>query len=965
MSEIHQPSIQPPETPLPVDDALPQRKRLARYPMRFKLVVVFFVLSLILPLSILSYVNYYYTQNLLTQVAEQPLSAAAKKTKSAIDAFVAANLSTVEEVALWPEVIVYLDRLNADLPVEDTDRDLVWKALLRLNRQDETESSFYALLDSQGRNVLDTSGVDKTGQDESDNDYFREPFETGGAYVSLVTSDLATDQAYLYFSTPVRNHQGEIIGVLRARYKADMLQQLIETHNELAGVSSYPILLDENYTLLAHGGKPERAFKTLGTSFREGLDAATADGNSSFTVQLDGGRNSALATVEELGTRPWQVIFLQPRDTVLDSIRLQVFTMILIVIVIALITFGIAFNVSKMLTTPLVNLVTVAQQMAGGALGLQAPVESQDEVGQLAEYFNNLTAQMRDLSDNLEQYIAERTRALGSIVRSLEKSTQIGRQITTILNVDDLLRDVVDRIQIEFNFYYTQIYLVDEETGDLVLTEGSGEVGRQLKALARRLKAGQGIVGTVASTNEFFLSNDVSKVLNYISSPLLPDTCSELALPLRKGNRVLGVLDIQDDEINRFTSADVSLMQSIANQTAVAIDNARLLAETQTALKEVERLNRRLTREGWDEFTEEIKTPGYRFSRGASLPITPDSDISLLPMKQAAAQRQLVKRIDGGRRDKSEAELAVPLVLRGEVIGVLGVKREDVKNWADEEVAAVEAVAGQVTLALENARLSKERERTIVQLKEVDRLKTEFLASMSHELRTPLNSIIGFADVILQGIDGEVSELAMHDVRLIYNSGQHLLALINDVLDLARIEAGMMELMREALDIEEIIEDVLGATHALVKTKPLEVVTDIQEALPAIYADKLRLKQTLINLVNNAIKFTHEGTITIKANVWEKNSRLALISVIDEGIGIPENMLDTIFDRFRQVDSSSKREAEGTGLGLNICKQLVELHGGSIGVTSKEGKGSDFYFTVPFVDVIASEDESVEAEVSY
>jgi signal transduction histidine kinase len=295
----------------------------------------------------------------------------------------------------------------------------------------------------------------------------------------------------------------------------------------------------------------------------------------------------------------------------------------------------------------------------------------------------------------------------------------------------------------------------------------------------------------------------------------------------------------------------------------------------------------------------------------------------------------------------------------------LGVKREDVKNWADEEVAAVEAVAGQVTLALESARLSKERERTIVQLKEVDRLKTEFLASMSHELRTPLNSIIGFADVILQGIDGEVSELAMHDVRLIYNSGQHLLALINDVLDLARIEAGMMELMREALDIEEIVEDVLGATHALVKSKPLEVVTDIQEALPAIYADKLRLKQTLINLVNNAIKFSREGTITIKANVWEDNPRLVLISVIDEGIGIPENMLDTIFDRFRQVDSSRKREAEGTGLGLNICKQLVELHGGSIGVTSKEGEGSDFYFTVPLVEIIASEDESVEAEVSH
>jgi signal transduction histidine kinase len=965
MSKVRQPSVQPLETPPSGDDILPRKKRPTRYPMRLKLIVAFLVLGFI-PLGTFLYVNYYFMQSLLTRVAEQSLIAAASETARDIDAFITSNLNTVQEAALWPEVVIYLERLKAGLPVEDADRDLVWKALLRLNRQDETDSSFYALLDSQGRNVLDTSGIDNVGQDEANNDYFRVPFQTGESYMSPVTFASTEEQAFLYFSSPVRNAQGEIVGVLRVQYKTDVLQQLIEDHNDLAGKFSYPILLDENYLLLANGGQPELKSNTLASSFRESLDAATS-GEPNFSVQLDGDNRSALATVKKLATRPsWRVVFLQPRDDIfLGPIRERTFTSIVITLIIAIVTLGVALNVSKILTTPLINLTTVAQQMAGGALGLQAPIESQDEVGQLTEHLNSLTAQMRELSDNLEQYIAERTRALGSIVRSLEKSTQIGRQITTILNVDDLLRNVVNRIQLEFNFYYTQIYLVEEQTGELVLAGGSGEVGRQLKAQGRRLKVGQGIVGIVASTNEFFLGNDVSKVLNFIPSPLLPDTRSELALPLRKGDRVLGVLDIQDDEINRFTSTDVSLMQSIANQAAVAIDNARLLAETRAALKEVERLNRRLTREGWDEFVEEITTPGYRFSRGTSLPISPDADVWLPPMKQAAAQKQLVKRVDGGRKDKSEAELAVPLVLRGEVIGVLGVKREEVKDWAEEEVAAIEAVANQVTLALENARLSKEREKTIVQLKEVDRLKTEFLASMSHELRTPLNSIIGFADVILQGIDGEISEIAMHDVRLIYNSGQHLLALINDVLDLARIEAGKMELMLEVLDVEEIIEDVLGATNAPAKGRPLEVITEIQEALPAIYADKLRLKQILINLVNNAIKFTREGTITIKANVWKENPRLALISVVDQGIGIPAKMLDNIFDRFRQVDSSSKREAEGSGLGLAICKQLVELHGGFIEVTSKEGVGSDFHFTIPFVDVITSESEPMGTKVSY
>ncbi|MFC1976145.1 sensor histidine kinase, partial [Chloroflexota bacterium] len=295
-------------------------------------------------------------------------------------------------------------------------------------------------------------------------------------------------------------------------------------------------------------------------------------------------------------------------------------------------------------------------------------------------------------------------------------------------------------------------------------------------------------------------------------------------------------------------------------------------------------------------------------------------------------------------------ELAVPLVLRGEVIGVLGVKREEETRWAEEEVAAVEAVANQVTQALENARLSKEREKTIVQLKEVDRLKDEFLTGMSHELRTPLNSIIGFADVILQGIDGEVSEMAMNDIRLIHNSGQHLLTLINDILDLAKIEAGKMELVCEPLSIEETIRDVMASTNALIKSKPVEVVLDIVEGLPPIYADKLRLTQILINLVSNAAKFTEEGLITIKADKYEIDPHLALISVADQGIGIPPQMVDTIFDRFRQIASVSTRKTGGTGLGLPICKQLVELHGGAIEVTSEEGVGSNFHFTIPFVD---------------
>jgi signal transduction histidine kinase len=265
-------------------------------------------------------------------------------------------------------------------------------------------------------------------------------------------------------------------------------------------------------------------------------------------------------------------------------------------------------------------------------------------------------------------------------------------------------------------------------------------------------------------------------------------------------------------------------------------------------------------------------------------------------------------------------------------------------------VTVVESVADQVSRALENARLSKEQEKTIERLKDIDRLKSEFLTSMSHELRTPLNSIIGFADVLLQGIDGDLPDLALNDIQLIHNSGKHLLALINDILDLSKIEAGKMDLVREALDVSEVIESVLASSASLVKDKPVNILVDVAESLPPVYADKLRLNQILLNLVSNAAKFTHQGSITINARLDETIPGQMRLAVIDTGIGIPQSKLGTIFERFRQADMTTTRKYGGTGLGLAICRQLIEMHGGTIKVTSQEGIGSEFSFTIPLAE---------------
>ena len=259
--------------------------------------------------------------------------------------------------------------------------------------------------------------------------------------------------------------------------------------------------------------------------------------------------------------------------------------------------------------------------------------------------------------------------------------------------------------------------------------------------------------------------------------------------------------------------------------------------------------------------------------------------------------------------------------------------------------------------------IAKEQEKTIVQLVQVDRLKSEFLTSMSHELRTPLNSIIGFADVLLQGIDGDLNDMALNDIRLIHNSGQHLLALINDILDLSKIEAGKMELVCEPINVTTAIKDVLAASSSLVKNKPVEILVDVEPSLPPINADRLRFNQILLNLVSNAAKFTEKGSITLKAEMQESVPDKMFISVIDTGIGIPAEKIDAVFDRFRQADSSITRHYGGTGLGLAICKQLIEMHGGEIWLESEVDVGSTFHFTIPLAQ-LTTEDEMETAGVS-
>jgi len=256
-------------------------------------------------------------------------------------------------------------------------------------------------------------------------------------------------------------------------------------------------------------------------------------------------------------------------------------------------------------------------------------------------------------------------------------------------------------------------------------------------------------------------------------------------------------------------------------------------------------------------------------------------------------------------------------------------------------------LAAQVAVALQNSRLYAEQGATVAQLRELDGLKSSFLANMSHELRTPLNSVLGFTEIMLEGINGPLTEAMETDLGVIHKNGQHLLNLINDVLDMAKIEAGRMNLSPEYFHLYEVLSEIVDITDPMAQDKSIYVklVADANDDL-FLEADRVRMRQVLLNLVNNAIKFTDQGGVTIEAA--KKNGHIQ-INVRDTGIGVPPEKTETIFEAFGQVDTSTTRKVGGTGLGLPISLQLVELHGGNISVesTGQPGEGSTFKVELP------------------
>jgi signal transduction histidine kinase len=288
--------------------------------------------------------------------------------------------------------------------------------------------------------------------------------------------------------------------------------------------------------------------------------------------------------------------------------------------------------------------------------------------------------------------------------------------------------------------------------------------------------------------------------------------------------------------------------------------------------------------------------------------------------------------------------LAVPLLIEQQVFGGLVIYRPESGSFSREVVNLLQTFATQSVLAIQNARLFREIEDKGHQIEIASQHKSQFLANMSHELRTPLNAILGYTELIMDDIYGEVPEKIRDVLDRVQKSGHHLLSLINAVLDLSKIEAGQLELALADYSLAEVVHAVVTQVESLAAEKGLSLRATLARSLPAGRGDERRLAQVLLNLVGNAIKFTEAGDVRIAARV---DGDAFVVSVEDTGPGIAAADRERIFEEFQQADSSSTRKKGGTGLGLSIAKRIVELHGGRIWVESTVGRGSTFSFRVP------------------
>jgi len=720
------------------------------YSLQTKIIIAFIVVT-IFPLFILSFINSWFTIRTIQAQNETQLSSLAIITADTVDDFIITQLDNVYADAKQVSLTEYLED-----PAFEQAEQKASLTLLALTRKSPIFIRSAAVLNTNGINILDSFEKNQ-GRNEADFPYFTRPLKNGLPYVSNIT--FRGNKPSIFFSAPIKNAEGKTIGILRIEYHAAVIQSFVQNLQQKDSDTIISLVDTNTYLRTAHTGNRDNLFKSYKAFTEVELVALESDGRlpldplretnnaiveginnlqqeSLFYLFSDANIATDVHTGVFLSTQPWVALVSQPTNEYLAPLREQQRTNALISVLLVIFSVVTGFIVSQVLTSPLTALTKIAEKVTSGDLTAQAEIRTEDEIGVLADTFNRMTSQLYQMLTGLEQKIAERTTDLElsrqqSIKRAneLQSISEISKIITGEQKLENLLPLITRLVSENFNFYHTGIFLMDKTNQFAVLQAANSDGGRNMLKRGHKLEVGEsGIVGYVAKSGLPRISLDVGQDAVYFNNPDLPNTRSEMALPLKVRDRTVGVLDVQSERPGAFTENDANTLSILADQIAIALENAQLFSQTQQALSEAQALYRQNLQEDWKTFSREREFLGYQQSltSGKRLEQTVDTD----EIRQAINRgKVLIFHEDGITQ---EASMVVPIKLRGQIIGNMNIKAP-VKNrkWSNDEVNLAEVISERLSIALENARLIQESQRQAIKEQTISEVTGKIGASIN------------------------------------------------------------------------------------------------------------------------------------------------------------------------------------------------------------------------------------------